>query len=187
MVKQYKSVLEKHNESLKPRRLPTPEEQAIEPVYPEEYLIGGPGKAVASGFRSSAEKAAAKAAQRERISANTKIGSRVPNPEIVAADKTARDKFYKTRIGQEIYEFEKKQAEQAAKRQSKQAVIDKIENSGKKATNNFYGETGNAIGNEMYEQRQNAAGDTYKKGGKVSASSRGDGVAQRGKTKGRLV
>ena len=96
MVKQYQSVLEKHNESLKPRRLPTPEEQAIEPVYPEEYLIGGLGKAVASGFRSSAEKAAAKAAQRERISANTKIGSRVSNPEIVAADKTARDKFYKT-------------------------------------------------------------------------------------------
>ena len=29
--------------------------------------------------------------------------------------------------------------------------------------------------------------DSYKKGGKVSASSRGDGIAQRGKTKGRMV
>jgi hypothetical protein len=37
------------------------------------------------------------------------------------------------------------------------------------------------------EDRRNAAGDTYKKGGKVSASSRGDGIAQRGKTKGRLL
>lgn len=30
------------------------------------------------------------------------------------------------------------------------------------------------------------AGDLYKKGGKVSASSRADGIAQRGKTKGRM-
>ena len=41
----------------------------------------------------------------------------------------------------------------------------------------------------MYEQRQNAVGDTYKKGGKVktTASSRADGIAKRGKTKGRMV
>ena len=41
----------------------------------------------------------------------------------------------------------------------------------------------------MYEQRENAAGDTYKKGGKVkaTASSRADGIAKRGKTRGRMV
>jgi len=39
----------------------------------------------------------------------------------------------------------------------------------------------------MAEENRNAAGDTYKKGGKVTASSRGDGVAQRGKTRGRMV
>jgi len=41
----------------------------------------------------------------------------------------------------------------------------------------------------MYEQRQNAAGDTYKKGGKVksTASFRADGIAKRGKTRGRVV
>ena len=33
----------------------------------------------------------------------------------------------------------------------------------------------------------NAAGDNYKKGGAVSASRRADGIAQRGKTRGRLV
>jgi|TARA_R110002126_G_scaffold1988_9_gene11806 hypothetical protein len=186
MAKQYKSVLEKYNKSLKPRRLPTAEEEAIEPVYPEEYLMGGPGKFAASGLRSSAEKAAAKAAQRERI-AQIKIGSRVPSPEAVAAEKAVSDKFYKTKWGQATYEDLRNKAEQAAKQQIKQDVIDQIENSGKRATNNFYGEAGNAIGNEMYEQRQNAAGDTYKKGGKVSASSRGDGIAQRGKTKGRLL
>ena len=39
------------------------------------------------------------------------------------------------------------------------------------------------------EERRNIAGDTYKKGGKVkaTASSRADGIAQRGKTKGRMV
>ena len=37
------------------------------------------------------------------------------------------------------------------------------------------------------EERRNIAGDTYKKGGKVTASSRADGIASRGKTKGRFV
>jgi hypothetical protein len=37
------------------------------------------------------------------------------------------------------------------------------------------------------EDRRNIAGDTYKKGGKVTASSRADGIAMRGKTKGRMI
>jgi hypothetical protein len=49
------------------------------------------------------------------------------------------------------------------------------------------GLTGNAsTSNAPVEERRNAAGDTYKKGG-LTASSRADGVAQRGKTKGRFV
>ena len=34
--------------------------------------------------------------------------------------------------------------------------------------------------------RTNAMGDTYKKGGSVSASRRGDGMASRGKTRGKM-
>ena len=34
--------------------------------------------------------------------------------------------------------------------------------------------------------RVNQMGDTYKKGGSVSASSRADGIAQRGKTRGKM-
>ena len=34
--------------------------------------------------------------------------------------------------------------------------------------------------------RVNVMGDTYKKGGSVSASSRADGIAQRGKTRGKM-
>jgi len=40
----------------------------------------------------------------------------------------------------------------------------------------------------MEEGKMNPMGDTYKKGGKVSsASKRADGIAVRGKTKGRMV
>ena len=35
--------------------------------------------------------------------------------------------------------------------------------------------------------RLNEMGDAYKKGGKVSASSRADGIAQKGKTRGKFV
>lgn len=187
MNKEYKSVLEKYNEAKVPR-LPTPEEEAIEPVYPEEYLMGGPGKAVASGLKSSAEKAAAKAAQRQRI-ANTKIGSKVPEPWIEAADKAVKDRFYSTPWGKATYEDLKNKAEQRAKQKAKVAVIDEVKQSADRSFKDFYGEFGNHAGNEMYQQRQNAAGDTYKKGGKVkvTASSRADGIAKRGKTKGRFV
>lgn len=178
MAKPYKSVLEAYNESLK-RRLPTAEEEAIEPVYPEEYLVGGPGKAVASGFGSSAKKEAAKAA-RERI-ANVKIGSKARDIE---ADKATAEAFSKTKWGQATNEALKKQAEQTAKARAVNKIVDTVEQSADRATRNFFGDTGNAIGNEVY--RQNAAGDTYKKGG-MTASRRGDGIAARGKTKGRFV
>jgi len=36
-------------------------------------------------------------------------------------------------------------------------------------------------------EKMNPAGDTYKKGGAVSASKRADGIAQRGKTRGKMV
>ena len=50
------------------------------------------------------------------------------------------------------------------------------------------GLTSNASANDTStEERRNIAGDTYKKGGKVTASSRADGIAQRGKTRGRMV
>ena len=52
------------------------------------------------------------------------------------------------------------------------------------------GLTGNASANDTStEERRNIAGDTYKKGGKVkaTASSRADGIAKRGKTRGRMV
>jgi sugar-specific transcriptional regulator TrmB len=187
MAEKYKSVLEKYNDSLKPR-FPTAAEEAIEPVYPEEYLIGGPGKAVVSGLRSGAEKTAVKAAQRERI-ASAKIGSRVPDPEAVAAEKAVSDKFYKSDVGRATYEDLKNQAEQTAKAKTINKIQNATEQAGIGSANNLYGGVGWDIGSQMAENKSNAAGDTYKKGGKIksTASSRGDGIAKRGKTKGRMV
>jgi len=180
MAEKYKSALETYNNNLKPR-LPTAEEEAIEPVYPEEYLIGGPGKAVASGLIGSGKKAA-KEASRYRI-AQTRIGERAPDMEAIKDSLHARETIKNYLADGELSEI----AKQEAKKTLKKEALDKAESSAQRSKSNFYGEVGNAIGNEIYQQRQNAAGDTYKKGGKVTASSRGDGIAKRGKTKGRMV
>lgn len=184
MAEQYKSVLEKHNEGLK-RRLPTAEEEAIEPVYPEEYLMGGPGKAAASGLRSSAEKKIAKEAARYRI-AQTRIGERAEDINTVKERLKNKTDLKNRPMYKEVFgDDEAKQARQMALKEIGKTTAQSFDRSQK----NFYGEAGNSIGGEMYQQRQNAAGDTYKKGGKVksTASSRGDGIASRGKTRGKLV
>jgi hypothetical protein len=179
MADQYKSALESYNEGLRPRRLPTAEEQAIEPVYPEEYLVGGPGKAVASSFLGSGRKAA-KDASRERI-ANVKIGSNLiqkPSfPDLLPPDRLAKYK-----------EAAKKKSEQINRIKNQQKILNAGEQSVERASKNVFGETGYNVGSMAAEERRNAAGDTYKKGGKVSsASKRGDGCAVRGKTKGKFV
>ena len=183
MAEPYKSVLEKHNENLaRKRRLPTAEEQAIEPVYPEEYLVGGPGKAVASGFLGSG-KQAAKDAARYRI-AQTKIGERATD---INADKAVAEKFAKTPQGQATYEELKKQAQRRKEIKDLRSQERFLLGQSERTSKNFFGEGGYDTGSRMAEERRNAAGDTYKKGGKVSASSRADGCAVKGKTKGRMV
>lgn len=177
MAEQYKSVLEKYNESLK-RRLPTAEEEAIEPVYPEEYLVGGPGKAVASGFMKSG-KQAAKTATRP----SAQIGTKVKDIE---AEKATAEAFAKTKWGKATNEYSKKQAEQAAKQQAKADFSEAAENAAIQGANRLYGNVGWDAGADMAEARRNVAGDTYKKGG-MTASRRGDGIAARGKTRGRFV
>ena len=177
MAEPYKSVLEKHNENLaRKRRLPTPEEEAIEPVYPEEYLMGGPGKAVASGFLKPSAK---KAALRKEI-AQTKIGSNLAQkpsfPDLLPPDQLAKYK-----------EAAKKKTEQINRIKNQQKILNAAEESFERTSKNFSGEAGTHIGGAMADENRNAAGDTYKKGGKVSASSRADGIASRGKTKGRMV
>jgi hypothetical protein len=185
VAEEYKSVLEKHNEKLARKRHElTPGGQAIENFYPEEYLIGGPGKAVASGFMGSGRQAA-KDASRYRI-AQTKIGERAQDIDEVKEQLKNKAVFKNRPMYKEVFgDYEAERARQMA--------LQKIKDTAKRSTNrsstNFSGEAGNAIGNEVYRQNENAAGDTYKKGGKVkaTASSRADGCCVKGKTKGRLV
>ena len=95
MAEKYQSVLEKHNENLsRKRRLPTAEEQAIEPVYPEEYLVGGPGKAVASGFMGSGKKAAKTVAR-----PSAQIGTKVRD---IADEQATAEAFAKTKWGNHV-------------------------------------------------------------------------------------
>ena len=185
MAEKYKSVLEKHNEDLaRKNRRPTAEEEAIEPVYPEEYLVGGPGKAAASGLRSKAEKTVANAASRYRI-AQTRIGERAQDINEVKEQLKNRAALKNRPMYKEVFgDDEAKQA----KRMTLKEIGKTTTQSAGRASKNFSGEAGTLIGNEMYRQNENAAGDTYKKGGKVSsASKRGDGCAIKGKTKGRFV
>jgi hypothetical protein len=185
MAEKYKSVLEKYNEN-RTHRVPTAEEEAIEPVYPEEYLVGGPGKAVASSFMGSGKTAkAVKDASRYRI-AQTRIGERAQDIDEVKEQLKNRAALRNRPMYKEVFgDDEAKQARQMALQKIGEATI----RSADKASKNFSGETGTLIGGEMYRQNENAAGDTYKKGGKVksTASSRGDGIASRGKTRGKLV
>jgi len=177
MAEKYKSVLEKYNESLN-RRLPTAEEEAIEPVYPEEYLVGGPGKTIASGLMGLGKKTAKTAAR-----PSAAIGTKVRDIE---AEKATTEAFAKTKWGKATNEYSKKQAEQAAKQQANASISEAAERAALKSVGNVYGNVGWDAGADMAEQRRNAAGDTYKKGG-MTASRRGDGIASRGKTKGRFV
>jgi hypothetical protein len=181
MAEEYKSALESYNENKRPRRLPTAEEQAIQPVYPDEYLVGGPGKAVASGFMGSGRKAAKEAA-RYRI-AQTKIGERAID---INADKAVAEKFAKTPQGQATYESLRKRAKQRESAKDLKRQERAVLGSAERASKNFFGETGTHIGGAMADENRNAAGDTYKKGGKT-ASRRADGCAVKGKTKGRVV
>lgn len=80
--------------------------------------------------------------------------------------------------------------DRAMEKQSKFAseASDAVKYLNRQALQRNLGLTGNASANDTSaEERRNIAGDTYKKGGKVSASSRADGCAVKGKTKGRMV
>jgi hypothetical protein len=152
---EFKSVMDKYDAKGN-RRLPTAEEEAITPVYPEEYLFGGAGKSVAMGLKTIAKK------EPVRKFDVPKIGSNLVKP---------------------------KEAKERIAREKEQKISDLFADKAEKSMINTNGDISfNNIRPDMGEQsKTNAAGDTYKKGGKVSgASKRADGIAQRGKTRGKM-
>ena len=183
MSEKFKSVLEKYDAKGN-RRLPTPEEQAIEPDTTLEGLLIGPGRAAASTIKNAINKKA----QLRKFDV-PEIGSNLPPSGL---DPWKNVGFSKT--PKEIL------AEQEAKT-SKGAMLNDAERAFEKGLRRSYGEFGAKVVNDRLnstkEQEQKDIGDgfalpeassQFKKGGKVSsASTRGDGIAKRGKTKGRMV
>jgi hypothetical protein len=164
MAEKFKSVLEKYDAKGN-RSLPTPEEQAIERDTTLEGLLIGPGRAAASTIKNMVNKKA-----QSRKFDTPEIGSNIP-PSGLDPWKN---------VG-----FHKKPKEILAEREArsnKGAMIKAAERAAEKGLRQSYGELGAYIADD----KMNAAGDTYKKGGKVSASSRGDGIAKRGKTRGKM-
>jgi hypothetical protein len=181
MAEKYKSALESYNENKRPRRLPTAEEQAIQPVYPEEYLVGGPGKAVASGFMGLGKQTAKTVAR-----PSAQIGTKVRD---IADEQATAEAFAKTKWGKATYDYEKKKMQRRKEIKDLRTKERELLGSAERASKNISGELGIETSNQIAEERRNAAGDTYKKGGKVkaTASSRADGCAVKGKTKGRMM
>ena len=188
MAEKFRSVLEKYDAKGN-RQLPTPEEQAIERDTTLEGLLIGPGRAAASAIKNAINKKA-----QSRKFDTPKIGS---NVEAIDKDRRLVEEYRtkdwsKTPFGRNPFpEPSPKELERIAKQKDLSKIIGVGEDVGYKAVNNASGQTGFDIGSQYAEaNKQNAAGDTYKKGGKVKASSasrRADGIAQRGKTRGRMV
>jgi len=164
MAEKFRSVLEKYDAKGN-RQLPTPEEQAIERDTTLEGLLIGPGRAAASVVKNAINKKA-----QLRKFDTPEIGSNLPPSGL---DPWKNVGFQKS--PKEIL------AERGAQ-SNKAEMIRAAERAAEKGLRQSYGELGAYLAND----KMNAAGDTYKKGGKVSASSRADGIAKRGKTKGRM-
>ena len=162
MAEKFKSVLEKYDAKGN-RSLPTPEEQAIEQDTTLEGLLIGPGRAAASAIKNAINK---KAQLRKFITPEIGSHSRLDPWKNVGFNKKPKEIL----------------AEQEAQ-SNKASMIKAANRAADKSVRRFYGETAGEIAND----KMNAAEDTYKKGGKISsASSRADGIAARGKTRGKI-
>jgi hypothetical protein len=161
MAGKFKSVLEKYDAKGN-RSLPTPEEQALEQDTTLEGLLIGPGRAAASAIKNAINK---KTQPRKFITPEIGSHSRLDPWKNVGFNKKPKEIL----------------AEQEAQ-SNKASMIKAAERAAEKGLRRGYGEVGAEI-----VDRVNAAEDTYKKGGKISsASSRADGIAARGKTRGKM-
>lgn len=198
MAEKYKSVLEKYNEDKKPR-LPTPEEEAIEPVYPEELLIGGgAGKAIKS-VAGTIKSVAGKLKDKAEVFMRPKVKNSI-YPEMPGGKPSGKYAVRNVR-GQEELDAIKDSGYMLPKEGGKQQKYFTQTDNMRTDSNAFEGNSvlrvpvekvpaNRAVRRRDVEKYSPDTGnfEPLKKGGKVksTASSRGDGVAQRGKTKGRI-
>jgi hypothetical protein len=188
----YKSVLEGYNEDRKPR-LPTAEEEAVEGVYPEELLIGGgAGKALKS--------VAGKLKDKAEVFMRPKVKNSI-YPETPGGKPSGQYAVRNVR-GPEELEAIKKSGYMLPKEGGKQQKYFTQTDNMRTESNAFKDNSvlrvpiekvppNRAVSRNDVEKYNLDTGkfEPLKKGGKVKskASSRGDGIAQRGKTRGRMV
>ena len=184
MAKKFKSVLEKYDAKGN-RNLPTAEEQAIEQDTTLEGLLIGPGRAAASAIKNAInKKAQSRKFDTPEIGSLSEMNRR---PNMAFPGKSPREIL----------------AEQEAQG-NKGSMIRAAERAAEKGMRRGYGEVGAEIVDREIVNKKNtpkekepegiSGGFTFsempsdfKKGGKVkSASRRGDGIAQRGKTRGKM-
>ena len=179
MAEKFKSVLEKYDAKGN-RNLPTAEEDAIERDTTLEGLLIGPSRTAASAIKNAINKKA-----QSRKFDTPEIGS---HSEI----NRYRNIDFPGKSPKEILAERETQ-------NNKGAMLQAAERATRESARKAYGEFGGKVANNKMnaskekEQEGTSGGFTFsempsdfKKGGKVSASSRGDGIAQRGKTKGRI-
>ena len=180
-----KSVLEKYyEEEARKRRAPTSkemEQDAIEPDTTLEGLLIGPGRAAAGAIAKGVNRFVNKSAP--KVTA-PKIGSQVRD-----------DSDLETWVGRANamdpdQPFPLISAEKRAREQiliNKANISNALERATVKGLRRGYGELA-GMAADRYSNNKNPSDNSYKSGGKVSsASSRADGIAQRGKTKGRYL
>jgi hypothetical protein len=180
MAKKFRSVLEKYDAKGN-RNLPTAEEDAIEQDTTLEGLLIGPGRAAASAIKNAInKKAQARKFDTPEIGSLSEMNRR-PNmafpgkpPREILAEQEARGNL----------SLMNKAAERAAEKGARRSygefgeyVLNNKKNTPKEKEPE--GISGGFTFSEMPSD--------FKKGGKVkSASRRGDGIAQRGKTRGKM-
>jgi len=195
MVEKYKSVLEKHNEDLaRKNRLPTAEEEAIEPVYPEELLIGG-------GAGKTIKSVAGKLKDKAEVFMRPKVKNSI-YPDILGTPGGKPSGQYAVRNvrGPEELEAIKKSGYMLPKEGGKQQKYFTQTDNMRTESNAFKDNSvlrvpiekvpaNRAVSRKDVEKYNPDSGnfEPLKKGGKVTASSRGDGIASRGKTRGKLI
>jgi hypothetical protein len=141
------------------------QEQAIKPDTTLEELAIGPGSVAVSAIRKGLANAARK---RGQWVTTPEIGSKLPYEGFKPVGRYELP--HKIRRDQEI-------------ESGKVSMAEAFRDSAIDSTRRGYGEMGADIVKRVTQDNE----DTYKRGGKVSgASKRADGIAQRGKTRGKM-
>ena len=186
MATKYKSVLEKYpphgSEAWKQLK---EKEQAIEPDTTLEGLLIAPARAGYTALKSATRRPTTRT---------------IETPEIGSG--IAPDSVWKN-VGWGTSQAERQEAKKQAERATNSYMMDRaLVDSAERATKNLAGEAGarsavdrnqrdeqSKVKQLRLEQRIEEENNKpmLKRGGKVSASSRADGAAQRGKTRGRIV